>query len=607
MCVSEVCEYDELSAVSAIRWIKALDVAADRLDRMFSSSDRDDAARSRFRRLAEALIGGAGFSAAAFCLLIPGYGLAAMASGAGAVVLLMLASLGMASFRWQGAGESGALIAGAAAMAWLVALGGGPASPLALAALMLPLEAFRVRQTRTAWQAGALAAGLALAAAWLMRDMLSIHAPAEAVFWLPVMLWGAVLAARRHDLGGVERNDPLLSALASDAVLLRFEPGGELADVSPSARAVLRLAPELLLAGAFFERLHVADRVTFLCALADLRHGAQRRCVTLRLRLLRGTSAGDNIPGRDIHGSFTLELVRTGRAETPFAGLLRDDAAAASLRAEAQAAAESVERAAAEKARLLAVLGHELRTPLNAIIGFAAMLQQESLGGFRDPRQKEYAGLIQVAGEHLALVADGVLETGKLGAGARAVERQPFALRETVDLCRSMLALPAAARGISILCETGAAPGTIETDRGIVQQILVNLLSNAVKFTPEGGRVVVGADLIEGDLRLWVSDTGVGIEDADLHRVGTPFARFGRDGAEICEGSGLGLSLVKDLVALLGGSLSVQSRAGTGTLAAVTLPGCAGSPTPDRDARQASVSTILQERNRHGATRRKTA
>lgn len=578
--------------------MKALDVAADWLNRMVSAHVTAGKVRIRSRRLVEAVVGAAGFFVAAFCL-IPGRDLAAVAGGAGAVALLALALLGAVACGWQRTAEGGALVAGAAAAAWLVALGGGPASPLALAVLVLPLEAWHVGRTRTAWQTGALAAALALAAAWLAGELLSIHAPAKAMFWLPVVLWGATIARRWHLARQRKQDDPLLLALASDVVVLHFDASGEVADASPSAREILRLAPELLLAGGFFERLHVADRVTFLCALADLRHGAQRRCVTLRLRLPRATPTGHAAPGRDGHGSFTLELVNIGSAGKPFAGLLRDDPAAAALRA----AAEGVERAEGEKAQLLALLGHELRNPLNAIIGFADMLGHESLGGFRDPRQKEYAGLIRAAGEHLMLVAEGALETGKLRAGGRAVEPRPFVLRDTVDLCRSMLALPAAARRVSILCETAAAPGMVETDRGIVQQILVNLLSNAVKFTPAGGRVVIGADLSEGDLRFWVSDTGPGIEESDLHRIGTPFTRFGPDRAGACEGSGLGLALVKDLVALLGGRFTVQSRPGTGTLAMVTLPGCAGS-APRVCGLPAPVSNLLQERHRHGETRK---
>jgi cell cycle sensor histidine kinase DivJ len=115
-----------------------------------------------------------------------------------------------------------------------------------------------------------------------------------------------------------------------------------------------------------------------------------------------------------------------------------------------------------------------------------------------------------------------------------------------------------------------------------VQQILINLVSNAVKFTPDGGRVEIGAKRLGSRLHFWVSDTGIGIAQDDLSRLGTPFTQIQNDYTRRFEGTGLGLSLVKGLVALHDGAMSIESAPGEGTTVTISLPieGPAFRPEP---------------------------
>ena len=232
------------------------------------------------------------------------------------------------------------------------------------------------------------------------------------------------------------------------------------------------------------------------------------------------------------------------------------------------------------------MVSHELRTPLNAIIGFSDMLEHEMFGPFADPRQKEYVGLIRESGNHLLAVVTSILDVSKIECGSYPIEPEPFRFRDAVDTCRSMMRLPAEAKSLTLDADIPAAIGQIVADRRAVQQMLINLMSNAVKFTPSGGTVTVGANRLGSRLHFWVSDTGIGISEEDLARLGQPFTQVRNDYTREYEGAGLGLSLVKGLVALHEGSMMVESAPGQGTMVTISLPvaGPSGRAAPGKAA-----------------------
>jgi cell cycle sensor histidine kinase DivJ len=251
---------------------------------------------------------------------------------------------------------------------------------------------------------------------------------------------------------------------------------------------------------------------------------------------------------------------------------MREGDAVADLREELDEANEAAASAEIAKGRFLAAVSHELRTPLNAILGFSDMLLHEMFGPFADPRQKEYVGLVRDSGQHLLSVVTSILDVSKIECGAYTTEPEPFRFVEAIDMCRSMMQLQADAKAITLVVQAPGDLGEINADRRAIQQILINLVSNAIKFTPNGGNVGIGAKRIGSRLHFWVSDTGIGIAEENIGNLGKPFTQIQNGYTRAFEGAGLGLSLVKGLVALHDGTMAIESAPGEGTKVTISLP-----------------------------------
>ncbi|ESX96126.1 HAMP domain-containing histidine kinase [Mesorhizobium sp. M1060] len=502
--------------------------------------------------------------------------------GAAVTVATIFAAFGLCWFAALLVAASGkmtlaaqvALAAGGLALAGAVAAAGGLASPVALLALALPFEAWWIGGSKRA----ALWGGLSALAAMLLQPFVASVVPlggaqVAAWHWLLPLAWGLTLVPRLAALGDAARAQPALlpnDRLEDmiDAVVLHVARHGEVLDASAKARTILKLPPELLFGAGLFDRIHLSDRVAYLSALADMRDGALARRLDLRVRLPQDGSAST----ADNYRPFQLELMRAEEQQETFTLLLRENDETAELRDELAAANEAAASAEVAKGRFLAVVSHELRTPLNAIIGFSDMLLHEMFGGFKDPRQKEYVGLVKESGQHLLAVVTSILDVSRIEAGAYATEPEPFRFIEAVEMCQSMMQLQANAKNIGLQAQIAPDAGEINADRRAVQQILINLVSNAVKFTPDGGNVVVGAKRIGSRLHFWVRDTGIGIAEEDFVNLGKPFMQIQNDYTRRFEGTGLGLSLVKGLVALHDGTMSIESMPGEGTTVTISLP-----------------------------------
>lgn len=502
--------------------------------------------------------------------------------GAAVTVATIFAAFGLCWFAALLVAASGkmtlaaqvALAAGGLALAGAVAAAGGLASPVALLALALPFEAWWIGGSKRA----ALWGGLSALAAMLLQPFVASVVPlggaqVAAWHWLLPLAWGLTLVPRLAALGDAARAQPALlpnDRLEDmiDAVVLHVARHGEVLDASAKARTILKLPPELLFGAGLFDRIHLSDRVAYLSALADMRDGALARRLDLRVRLPQDGSAST----ADNYRPFQLELMRAEEQQETFTLLLRENDETAELRDELAAANEAAASAEVAKGRFLAVVSHELRTPLNAIIGFSDMLLHEMFGGFKDPRQKEYVGLVKESGQHLLAVVTSILDVSRIEAGAYATEPEPFRFIEAVEMCQSMMQLQANAKNIGLQAQIAPDAGEINADRRAVQQILINLVSNAVKFTPDGGDIIVGAKRIGSRLHFWVRDTGIGIAEEDFVNLGKPFMQIQNDYTRRFEGTGLGLSLVKGLVALHDGTMSIESMPGEGTTVTISLP-----------------------------------
>ncbi len=252
---------------------------------------------------------------------------------------------------------------------------------------------------------------------------------------------------------------------------------------------------------------------------------------------------------------------------------LRKETEAALVRAKDEALASSL-----AKNGFLAKISHDIRTPLNAILGAADLLGETSL----NPNQKEYVNMFQRNSERLVTLINDFLDFSKIEAGALRLEKIPFRIEAIVEDAVATFRESASRKGIGL--EFDIAPDAPEWELGDplrVQQVLVNLLSNALKFTEHGG-VAVSVRQAPGPagerLRFEVSDTGPGIGVEDQARVFSPFMQLSKHASSGGAGCGLGLTICRELVELMGGEIGVSSQPGQGSLFYFSLPLEAAEP-----------------------------
>ncbi|MFA9275200.1 MAG: PAS domain-containing protein [Candidatus Aquirickettsiella gammari] len=238
------------------------------------------------------------------------------------------------------------------------------------------------------------------------------------------------------------------------------------------------------------------------------------------------------------------------------------------VQAELELARESAERANQAKSDFLSSMSHELRTPMNAIIGFAQMLEYDSS---LNPDQLENVDEILKGGRHLLALINEVLDLSKIEAGRVDLSLESVVLTDLAEDCRSMIMPLANERRLMFDMDIsqGAA---VRADRFRLKQALLNLLSNAVKYNSEAGSIRLSAHPVEGArLRITVADTGAGIPAERIAELFLPFNRLDAQYGEV-EGTGIGLTITRQLVELMGGTVGVDSQVGVGTTFWIELP-----------------------------------
>jgi cell cycle sensor histidine kinase DivJ len=225
------------------------------------------------------------------------------------------------------------------------------------------------------------------------------------------------------------------------------------------------------------------------------------------------------------------------------------------------------------------------------------MLAQEEMLVLNAARRKEYAQLINDSGQHLLSVVNGILDMSKMEAGNFEIAPEPFDPRVALINCCSLLALKARENDIDLVTQVPENLPLMTGDPRAFRQVALNLLSNAIKFTEGGGEVTVSAGIERSRLVLRVTDTGVGIAADDLKRIGDPFFQAGKTYRRRHEGAGLGLSIVKNLVALHGGELTIRSKIDEGTTITVALPLAFTPMAPETESEPASNIATLSSRS----------
>lgn len=236
-----------------------------------------------------------------------------------------------------------------------------------------------------------------------------------------------------------------------------------------------------------------------------------------------------------------------------------------------------VNEASRLKSEFLANMSHELRSPLNGIIGFSELLYDGKLGSLPE-RPREFVGRIHGSASHLLQLINGVLDLSKVEAGRLDFRPERVSVSAVVQEVMGILGTLAAEKQIRMEKEIDERVDAAFTDPGRLKQVLHNYISNALKFTAVGGSVVVRLKR-EGasEIRLEVSDTGVGITEKDIARLFVEFQQLDGTRAKRYQGTGLGLALTRRIVEAQGGRVGVESRLGEGSTFFAVLPRAAGT------------------------------
>ena len=236
---------------------------------------------------------------------------------------------------------------------------------------------------------------------------------------------------------------------------------------------------------------------------------------------------------------------------------------------------DKAEKANASKSRFVSVVSHELRTPMNAVVGMTEILlrDQEALS----EKQTKYLRNIASSGKALVEIVNDILDQSKLEAGKMEVIPAPYALRPLVDEIMMIMENRKGDKDIKLEKDISASvPDSLSGDSLRIRQIIINLMNNAVKFTEDGFiRLSVSVEKEEEDtlyIHFSVKDSGQGIREEDLRKLGEAFSQVDQEKNHQKEGTGLGISISKDFISLMGGKLEVRSKYGEGTEFFFTIP-----------------------------------
>ncbi|MFU7529282.1 ATP-binding protein [Qipengyuania sp. ASV99] len=385
----------------------------------------------------------------------------------------------------------------------------------------------------------------------------------------------AILAGRArlsNELAAGRSELALLADNVTDAVF-SVDHHGACSYASPSVQEVLGIAPSDLIGQQF-------------CGLG--RDGADERIAAVFHRLLSGEADKERISyrrlldARDgtpvyIEADCAVVLAPETGEPTGIAVCARDVTERVELELLLTRARRSAENAARVKSEFLANMSHEIRTPMNGVLGFAEMMLQDDL----DDAHRRHTEMIVQSGRAMMLLLNDILDLSKIEAGQISVDHAPVDLYSTIRECAALHRPAAAKKGLDLVLAPAPASEAplVVSDALRIRQIILNLIGNAVKFTQQG-RVEIACHITAGEVWVEVSDTGIGVRSDRIEAIFAPFTQGENDTARRFGGTGLGLTISRQLAELLGGRIKVDSEKGTGSRFRLTLPANLAEPAP---------------------------
>ena len=320
-----------------------------------------------------------------------------------------------------------------------------------------------------------------------------------------------------------------------------------------------------------------------------------------------------NLKGDEARRKFEFEQARTRMLGWIFAGVIvatlivvsmlvfgiitirrsRNEVRAANVDLAGTNAA--LEKALAAKTEFLATTSHEIRTPLNGILGMTQVMLAD---GTLPASTRDRLGVVHGAGVTMKALVDDILDVAKMETGNLTIEAVPVDLRKTLGDVSRLWEEQARAKGVAFEMDIEACPPMIVGDAARLRQIVFNLLSNALKFT-ERGAIALRAELTgEGQLRIAVRDTGIGIPADKLDEIFESFKQVDAGTTRRYGGTGLGLSICRNLARAMGGDITVDSTIGAGSTFAVSLPYCpVAAPKATAETTAAPADLLIVDRN----------
>jgi signal transduction histidine kinase len=278
------------------------------------------------------------------------------------------------------------------------------------------------------------------------------------------------------------------------------------------------------------------------------------------------------VPVRLVNGRV-IQAKRDPMPDGGFVTTYTDITEIKAAEAELIRARDIAESANTAKTEFLANMSHELRTPLNAIIGFSEMMKNEMFGPLGDMRYRDYCANVADSGMHLLSLINDILDLSKIEAGKMELNEEIADLGGIIRSCALLMCEQAETAGIFIdtSCPTDLPMARVDTRK--IKQVIINLLQNSIKFTPRNGHVKISASVMPGgELRIVVTDTGIGMRPEDIPRALDRFGQVDGSLSRRHNGAGLGLPLAKSLMELHGGTLAISSSPQRGTQVTVYLP-----------------------------------